>query len=427
MAVTALTLTNPGGETGTTAGWSAVVGSQAMSNVATDGAVSPHGGTRFLRVVAGPVARGQYYQDVAVPGGITAAVDAHTIAVKLAAWLQVAGTSQSVRLNYEFYDAGSVLLGTFVGKYYVPTASWQQKAEYTYLPPLTRTIRIIIQAEPTPSTSFGTTLWIDDVTLDYSTAGTSDWPATGYDSQLGAYALATAPADSVELNQLGLMVVGAAETASGEHDIMLHQYGAIALVKRMVDRENLRAWQFPQDDHVFYVLQLGGSLGTLVRDSLTNQWSQWKSPNLDYWRGADGFDWEGINVCCDTNTGIIWQIDADGRLDYGDTPIESVVVGGMTERFRKHVPVYMAELALSEGQPSVSTDTQELGVKLEMWDGFNWTDFGTVLGQDEGEDITMRWYGLGLIKSPGTIFKLTDSGYARRIDGLNIEVPDQNG
>jgi hypothetical protein len=33
-----------------------------------------------------------------------------------------------------------------------------------------------------------------------------------------------------------------------------------------------------------------------------------------------------------------------------------------------------------------------------------------------------RFYGLGLLKSPGALFEITDYGYARRIDGLNVEM-----
>ena len=98
---------------------------------------------------------------------------------------------------------------------------------------------------------FGTAIYWDDFTLEYSDAPETDWPATAYDSQLGVYAVANAPAEQARATTLGVMSVGQAETASGFHDVLAHQLGVYALVKPNADRENLRAWQFPQDDHVF--------------------------------------------------------------------------------------------------------------------------------------------------------------------------------
>jgi hypothetical protein len=39
-----------------------------------------------------------------------------------------------------------------------------------------------------------------------------------------------------------------------------------------------------------------------------------------------------------------------------------------------------------------------------------------------------RWFGLGLAQSPGILCEITDTGYARRIDGLTVEIgPAGNG
>jgi hypothetical protein len=238
--------------------------------------------------------------------------------------------------------------------------------------------------------------------------------------QVGAYALGQHPAEAIyNLNQLAV-VLGAAETSNTFHDLKAHQLGVYALVRGLSDRRDLRAWQFPQDDHVFYVLQLGSS-GTLVYDKLTEQWCEWTSPGYSYWRGGDGCDWPmaAFNVCIDTRSGKLWRIDPEGRLDYETTPIRSQIYGGMTERFRKHVSCFMAEVALSEGEPA---QEGTVGLTLRTGDGSLWVNHGEVLGPAEGEDATIRWYGLGLMKAPGTIFEITDTGYARRIDGLNIEV-----
>lgn len=198
------------------------------------------------------------------------------------------------------------------------------------------------------------------------------------------------------------------------------QTAILVAIKTGSEERELRAWTFTQDDHDFYVLNLGSS--TIVYDKLTEQWCEWNSPGDAYWRGNDGCDWAGINVCCDPETGQIYQIDPDNRLDYGTTPIVSQIFGGMTERFRTHVPCYMAELAVSEGRPPAGVDASTLSIQLRTYDTLNWIDHGTITANPTDEMTYFRWYGLGLMKSPGVMFEITDTGYARRIDGLNVEV-----
>ena len=198
------------------------------------------------------------------------------------------------------------------------------------------------------------------------------------------------------------------------------QSAVLVAIKIGAEERTLRAWTFTQDDHDFYVLLAGSK--TYVYDNLTSQWCQWQSPGFTYWQGIDGCDWEGINVCCDPNTGVIYKIDPDNRLDFGTTPIVSQIFGGMTERFRNLTPCYMAEVALSEGQPPAGIDASTVGIQLRTFDTLNWTDHGTIQGQSSGNMLYARFYGLGLMKSPGVLFEITDFGYARRIDGLNIEM-----
>lgn len=209
--------------------------------------------------------------------------------------------------------------------------------------------------------------------------------------------------------------------ASPVQNIFTTQAECLVLIKQGTEEHSLRAWTFTQDDHDFYVLQLG-NIQTLVYDKRSERWAQWKSPTVNNWRAADGCDWEGFNVACDTQSGKIYKIDPTGRLDYGTTPITSVVVGGLTDRFRKKIPVFMAELAISSGSPPTGIDASTVGITLRTSDTHSWVEHGTITGLPAGERTVARWYGLGLIHSPGVIFELTDTGYARRIDGLDIEI-----
>ena len=206
---------------------------------------------------------------------------------------------------------------------------------------------------------------------------------------------------------------------------MVRSTNDAVLVAILVGAEQriLRAWSFKQDDHEFYVLLAGGY--TYVFDKLTEQWCQWQSPDASYyWRGVDGCDWNGINVCCDPDNGNIYQIDPTGRLDYNTTPIKSIIYGGLTERFRDHIPAYMLEVAISEASPANNRGT--VGITLDSYDTMEWYNHGTITGSLSGTPTWVRFYGLGLIGAPGRLFRVTDTGVARRIDGINMEVGGQS-
>lgn len=246
-------------------------------------------------------------------------------------------------------------------------------------------------------------------------------------NQYGVYALGIFPAEQARISQMPNYVLAAAETSSGLFNVYSHQYGAYALVRGKTDRRDLRAWPFTQDDHDFWVLQLGED-GTLVFDKLTGQWAQWRSPGFAYWRGNDGVQWEGWNICCDSESGKLWIIDPEGRLDDETTPITSIISGRVQTRMRKNAQCHMAELAVSEQEPPTSIDASTVSIALRTSDddGHNFVNHGSVTGEAIGEDITVRWYGLGVMPAPGRVFELTDTGYARRIDGFNIEVGDED-
>lgn len=239
-------------------------------------------------------------------------------------------------------------------------------------------------------------------------------------SQLGVNVVGIFPTEELRAAQLGSYVLGAAEESNGLFLVSGTQLGVYVLC-RGNKRRRMRAWTFTQDDHDFYGLNLG-EVETLVFDKTTKQWCQWKSPSYNYMRIADAVAWEGYNVACDPLSGKIWKIDPEGRLDEGTTPITSIVTGGLTERFRTMVPCFMAELAVSEGAPPSGVGAGEATFQLRTYDGIDWINHGTVDSTAVGDGITVRWYGLGLMGPPFKLFEITDTGYARRIDGFNIEV-----
>jgi hypothetical protein len=198
------------------------------------------------------------------------------------------------------------------------------------------------------------------------------------------------------------------------------QSEALVAVLYGAEERMLRAWTFTQDGHDFYVVLCAGE--TYIYDKESEEWCQWASPDAAFWRGVDGVDWEGMNVCIDSSSGKLFQIDPQGRLDYRTTPITSYIYGGLTERFRTIPSIFMAEVAVSQNSPPHNVDPTTLSITLETTDTITTYNHGTVYGAATGNHTYPRFYGLGLLRSPGILFKITDTGFARRIDGLNIEI-----
>lgn len=416
------TITNPGAETGNTTGWTIITGLFHAQNDAP----GAHGGSWYFAPGIGNTidTYHQWYQRIHITNASAIdAIDHGRCNADLKSFHKsppFLGTATNGGLTYIAYDDSLNVLDSFNNALTAPGV-WTQEQILRYLPPTTRYIDIGCRNDHVSSTA--TSVW-DDWTLDVVDTGVATLAAQAKDSQDVVYALSSQPAYYTAAEQVAVLLPSAAETSSGNYKVFSEQVVGYALVKGFGDKRKLRAWPFTQDDHDFYVLQLNDN--TLVFDKSTHQWARWQSPGYSYWRGDDGCGWEGFNVCCDPRSGKVWKIDPTGRLDRDGTtitPITSKVVGMVTERFRNMVPCYMAELAVSEGKPPIGIDATTVGIQLlSSDDNITFYDHGTIPGVTTGENIDVRWYGLGLMQSTGRIFEIIDTGYARRIDGLNIEV-----
>jgi hypothetical protein len=65
-------------------------------------------------------------------------------------------------------------------------------------------------------------------------------------------------------------------------------------------------------------------------------------------------------------------------------------------------------------------------VRLEISDdaGATFDDMGSVGITDSANYPELAWYSLGQIEAPGRLFKITDDGAIARIDGLEMNDPD---
>lgn len=429
------TLTNPGAESGTT-GWTSI--GLSYTSVTSQAHTGTHAFECDRHANGGGTSTTKLVQDVLVDPSLYSVIDHGQCNISLSAYLlavPLGGNYSTSELICFYYSSEGYLLGSGTGVYSSPTI-WTAQTLVNAIPAGTRTIRIGVQDRFDLSYLAGwynNNYW-DDFTLSIVDTGTPSYAAQANAEQAVVYGLVAQPADQTKVEQVAVLSVNAAQTSSGSYQMKTHQVVAYALVKAFGDKRKLRAWTFPQDDHKFWIVQLGNENGTLVYDLYTEQWCTWNSDGYAYWRGEDGCAWEGFNVCCDPLSGKIFQIDPEGRLDYNDlsttniTPITSVVVGGFTKRLRTTVPCFMAELAISEGSPPSGIDPTTVGLTLRSGDTLNWYDHGSVPGTTAGDKVTVRWYGLGLMTYPGRIFEITDTGYARRIDGFNIDIGgNQNG
>jgi hypothetical protein len=208
----------------------------------------------------------------------------------------------------------------------------------------------------------------------------------------------------------------------------------LAAVRGKVENRRNRAWAFSLDGHDFYVLRLGESM-TLVYDVTTGQWSRWHGLDQGFWRAHIGGNWLGIQrasykknttqvVCGDDAFGQLYTLDPEQPYDDHPTTTDEKrhfprkVMGGLPMTVRQTMPVGAVYLTMSFGNPSVTA----ADVRLRTSDDFGntWVDHGTVTVTPGDYSQEIVWRSLGLLKAPGKLFEITDTGGTIRIDGLDM-------
>lgn len=224
-------------------------------------------------------------------------------------------------------------------------------------------------------------------------------------------------------------------------EIRAQQVRVLSLVRGRTKDPRVRAWTFSMDGHDFYVLRLGDT-ATLLYDLYSEQWVDWATLGLDFWRMNVGNNWNGGNrlataegsnvIVGDDTLGLVWFLDPNLPYDEHprenvDTPIyfERITQGQFPIRGRESLACYAAWLTADMGAPAY----EGAAVKMEISDdaGKTYFDVGSVevtLGVFEPQ---IAWYSLGQINAPGRLFKITDDGAVARIDGLEMNDPDDGG
>lgn len=256
-------------------------------------------------------------------------------------------------------------------------------------------------------------------------------------SQSDVVAVFNIPAEVVQASQADLAFISLLTS-----EVEVSQADVIFIARGRTENVTLRVWTFTLDGHDFYVLRLGDQL-TLVYDNYSEQWVDWQSSQLPFWRANCGINWTGGEalaavynsnvVVGDDNVGILWFLDPEQPYDQSPNEaaaqqeiyFQRVTMGQVAMKGRGVMPCYAAWLTTDMGAPAYDG----AGVTLEISDdaGQTFDDMGMVTVTLGVHSPEISWYSLGQIAAPGRLFRITDDGAVARIDGLEMNDPDDAG
>lgn len=242
------------------------------------------------------------------------------------------------------------------------------------------------------------------------------------------------PSDDGEVSQIYLRSVDESEPPGQVSQLLVR-----AIVRGHVENPRIRAWTFTLDGHDYYVLRLADIL-TLVYDVYSEQWVDWQDFTHAYWRPNIGTTWIGASalahnfgssvVAGDDTWGLLWFLDPNQPFDeHPDSSapeqevyFERITMGQVPMRGRENLSCYAAWLTTDMGAPAYDG----AGVRLEISDdaGVTFDDQGTIAVVAGANYPELFWGSMGQIEAPGRLFKIVDDGAIARIDGLEMNDPD---
>lgn len=236
------------------------------------------------------------------------------------------------------------------------------------------------------------------------------------------------------LKASGFVTVTVAESSP---EMRVPQLAVMVVVKGRIDDNELRAWTFSLDGHNFYVLKLG-RMGTVVYDTETKQWADWRSKDLAFWRTMTGANWLGMGrvtfgrgsgfatniVAGDDATGRLWVLDP--TLGYDEHPdpdgaiiaMDRTAMGQLPMRLRQVQECFAVYVTGSLGRPVVAG--ADITLETSNDNGKTWFDHGTVTVEPSAWTQEIGWRSIGRITAPGRLFRVTDNGALMRISDLDM-------
>lgn len=198
----------------------------------------------------------------------------------------------------------------------------------------------------------------------------------------------------------------------------------VSYVTGATERFNSRAWGFNLDQHQFYVLHLGEQ-GTMVFDALTNEWSQWQTEGFNTWNAEHGVEWNDEVYFGDSTLPTLWRMDPDSFLDEDFRTIRRVVTGGIPTEARNTLRTGMFVLSATKGRAVDDEGTPYVQLSISDDGGQTFND-RPVIEMDNNTVQDFSWRSLGVIKTPGRVFKITDEGAIVTIKGANQRIDGED-
>lgn len=271
-----------------------------------------------------------------------------------------------------------------------------------------------------------------DITSVVSTAEAAAVQTSQYDLTV----VFNVPSESIETSQYDAIAI--MERQGDAAPVEVSQYDTVVIIRGRIFNPRLRCWWFELDAHEFYCLNLGVSGKTLVYDLTTDTWSWWATADLNYWRAAIGTHWNqsgeiafnyGSSVVVgDDTAGILWVLNPlqgyddpanQQDRDNGEIiPFTRKATGQVLTRGRVTIPCYQTYLVADTGSPSYTGASVTLSYSDDG--GNTYTDAATIVSEAGNYYQEFAWRSLGLIRAPGRLFKITDSGAFPKIDELTL-------
>jgi len=193
-----------------------------------------------------------------------------------------------------------------------------------------------------------------------------------------------------------------------------------------LDGSRQRAWTFDLDGHTFYVLDLGAS-GTLVYDTLTGQWSRFRTAGYGGWNFKNGFHWRTGKMVIGgaDGSGQLLRLSAQSFLDEGWRPVIYEVRGMVQTTSKDFIRQYALRMI---GATGLLADSISPATKMQFSDdrGVTWSPVFTLeLTPNSRQRIEFR--SLGAFTAPGRIFRIYDEGGIKFIANVEAHMGGEDG
>lgn len=197
---------------------------------------------------------------------------------------------------------------------------------------------------------------------------------------------------------------------------------ALAEQIRLSPAEDLRAWGYGRDGHVFYVLTTGDA--TWVFDASSERWGRFSSKGYTYWRAHLGSDVGGFVIASDALQGSnkVWKLEPGRNTDEDDEIVRRFTAMIEVPEGALSLGNVVVNMALGYSPRTGQGSSPLVGMRYSddgtaTWSGWQWASPG-ITGARKGQ---VRWNRLGQVRPPNRFLEFTCS------DPIEVRVSDVRG